>query len=140
MAYRNEIRCVIYGTKENLDTFLTTQALILGSPVLKEFNESLTRYKIERTTSFPPEKITLHVLDLYGADWKWDCSYPDVKLWLEFMEASATAGLHYEFIRIGEDIEDIEFLNSTDNDYLLGVEHPTTTDYMGEKHPIPVIF
>ena len=131
MGYRSQVRCIIYGTKDNLDAYITEASLITGSPVFREFKESLTRYT---TTVYysrlnGPEKEIIHVLDLYGDDWKWYEDYPNVQAWIKFMEESEEADLQYEFIRVGENNDDIERHSSEENEGLLSVSvsiHDTT--------------
>ena len=110
MGYRSQVRCLIYGTKDNLDAYITEASLITESTVFREFKESLTRYttKVYYSRLNGPEEEIIQVLDLYCDDWEWYESYPDVQAWMKFMEESAEADLQYEFVRVGENDNDIE--------------------------------
>lgn len=132
MGYRSEVRCLIYGTKEQMDVFLTTQALVLNSPALQEFKKDLIRYEIKL------REETLHVLDLDGSDWKWYQGAKWVEAWNSFMEAAEEDDLQYEFICIGEDPRDIEQDTSADYIGLLHVLHPSIAEDFdkGEKLPL----
>jgi hypothetical protein len=123
MGYRSQVRCLIYGTKDNLDAYITEASLINGSTVLLEFKEALSRYttKAEIYGENKSEVVTLHVLDLYGDDWKWYESYPDVQAWMKLMHESVEADLQYEFIRVGENDDDIERHSSEEQLFLLSL-------------------
>ena len=44
-------------------------------------------------------------------DWKWYYSYPDVKIWEEFMNMLEEKDIEYDFARIGEEVDDVEIAN-----------------------------
>ena len=125
MGYSSEIRCLIYGTKEELDAFLTTEVIIGGSTVLKDFKENLTRYEHRISSTQDEEETIIHVLDLYGDSWKWYKSYEDVQAWHKFMEEAKDQGLQYEFIRIGENVGDIVHDSSEDANGFLSTTNPS---------------
>lgn len=151
MGYRSEVRCLIYGSKDNLDAYLAEKMYIDNevSIIFRPgdnggFKNSLTRYTI-------PDKIseqdgsetteTLHVLDLYGDSWKWYEGYEDVTAWEAFMRGAPEAGLEYEFIRIGEDVADIEQEASDNAAYYLSLHtYSSMEEEMPEKSgtiPLP---
>jgi hypothetical protein len=144
MGYRSQVRCLIYGTKENLEAYITEKALIDGSIIFTEFRESLTRYtapwQIYHPEKHTTEVITAHILDLYGDSWKWYEGYEDVDRWMKFMREAAEAGLQYEFIRIGEDDDDTEQESSDDPAYFLGVTRSIYERELEKGEPIPLIF
>jgi hypothetical protein len=55
-------------------------------------------------------------------DVKWYDSYPEVQNFSAFLDALNDMSYAYEFGRIGEDTEDVEFTRSSNSDYRLGVE------------------
>lgn len=143
MGYRSEVRCLIYGPKDKLNLFLTTQALFENTTVFRDFKDSLERYTIETKDYIDgkPVDVTYHVLDLYGDSWKWYPGYPDVDAWHQFIEAAEYEGeLEVEFIRIGEEDGDIERINSPDNSGLLYVSTPTIRNDFDKGEIIPLLF
>lgn len=47
--------------------------------------------------------------DVWTADgWKWYPDYPEVKMWEDFLRQLSSNEIEYDFIRIGEDNDDIE--------------------------------
>lgn len=119
MGYRSSVRCLIYGTKDHLEAYMTSQVLVLGSSVFRDFKDALTRYTISKD-----EGGELHILDLCGEGWKWYDNYDDVKSWMLFMTDSGENDLEYEFIRIGEDDGDVERITSENYEGLLYTTNP----------------
>ena len=144
MGYRSEVRSVIYGTQEQLDTFITTHQLILNTQILNEFKQHLTRYTIEmdfynsETKEF--EKRTLSVLDLYGSSWKWYESYSDVQAWEKLLKDAEEQGLHTQFVRIGEEEGDIENRQIGDDFYQILSTHTSIieVEFENKSEPQPI--
>ena len=136
MGYRSKVRCLIYGPKEKLDSFLTAQAYIFGSSVFKDFTKHLTRYQAAT------HNATIDILDLRGDNWKWYEHYPDVKAWVSFMRESIEFDLEYEFIRVGEgegDDHDVEKECSTETQQLLYLTQPEICeDFNSLKKLLPL--
>jgi hypothetical protein len=137
MGYRSEIRCLIYGTKENLEAYITETALISGSRIFNKFKDNLTRYTANPLGVGTPAPV--HVLDFYADGWKWAPEYEDVDLWMAFMRAAEEAGLQYEFVRIGENPEDIEKEYSTYPLMMICIQRSIYED-MVKSETIPLIF
>ena len=102
MGYRSLVRCLIYGSKDKLEAFIIAQQLILNNSALFEFKDVLRRYTINRGNN------TYHVLDLTGIDWKWYPIYDTVIAWMTMLKETKSFGLYYEFIRIGDEDNDVE--------------------------------
>lgn len=146
MGYRSQVRSLIFGSPEKLDVFITTNTLITQHPALKKetgFKENLKRYSVEieiynsETSSF--DKKIIHVLDLYGDSWKWYEGYGDVQAWTNLTEQAQEFGLDHEFLRIGEETNDIEHTSTSDNDRLLSVSR-TINNEMQIQEEIPLNF
>ena len=147
MGYRSQVRAVIYGDGDKLQTLVTKQ-LLLGSDLFERFKDGLTRYHSTRqrydddaTMEQTPDPETgarkiiwvtedIEVLDLYGDSWKWHEDYPDVAAWEAFMLEAEEFDLSYEFVRIGEENEDIERRSNVlhDGDDMLGVTRTICDD------------
>lgn len=113
MGYRSQVRCLIYGEPDKLDAFIMAHRMILGSSVFSNFTEDLAKYKAKFITGYNAEKKeteykTIHVLDLHGNGWKWSEDYEDVTAWHSFMDEAPGFGLNFEFIRIGEEYDDVD--------------------------------
>ncbi len=146
MGYRSQVRALIYGPEEQMDVFMTTESLILGSSVFVHFKENLTRYTIK--VSFwiaggeQPESHIYHVLDLSGDAWKWYSSYPDVQAWHDFMHRAEEAELAWEFARIGEgegNELDTEYSSSMNvDDALLFIGQPSINENFDAGPTLPI--
>jgi len=115
MGYRSQVRSCVYSDNAELfDAFIAGQKLI-NNIIWEGFGESLTFTEKEYVYSQPREdgstKQVYKILDLYGDDWKWYDSYPDVKAWDKFIHDAEEAGLIWEFVRVGEEDGDIEYEN-----------------------------
>lgn len=140
MGYRSQVRALIYGEPDKLGAFITAHSLLLGSPVFQHFAESLTRYESEAWYDIneKSQKKTVHVLDLYGDDWKWYEDYSDVQAWEKFMQDAPNWHLDYEFVRIGEDRDDVIEERTNDSHNFLYVGSPPIIEdiHVGVKFDI----
>lgn len=103
MGYRSAVTAVIYGDEEMLTAYMTKEKLEHGDKsVFAYFKGQLKRIEI------PFTKAPLHALLLEQDHVKWYDDYDDVKAWHRFMEDCPNHDLNYEFIRIGEDHDDIQ--------------------------------
>jgi len=131
MGYRSEVQSVIYGNKENLNAYLTTCLYITNYVSLKEFRDNLRRYVVYDSD--------MHILHLYLGDVKWYEGYPEVETWEAFMRESESMGLHYEFVRIGEDNGDMYEERSKNSVNLLFVSSPIIIPEFEMNLPIPLL-
>lgn len=143
MGYRSQVRALIYGPKDHLDAYIVQVRLIENkNRVFKDFSESLTRYAAkvavfsETTGTLVEQEV--HVLDLYGDNWKWYENYEDVQAWEAFMREAENNELNYEFVRIGEEANDIVIECSTQAAGFISVNSVITEgiDKQGENIPI----
>lgn len=139
MGYRSQVRSLIYGDPDEICRLVAAQALQGKPDIFAIFGESLTRYRVMRNTpnheagEIKWREVEVEVLDLSGDSWKWYSEYEDVKAWHAFMSSAEELGLDTEFVRIGEDDNDIERAFSGD-DPMLGVSSSIVDDI---PDPIP---
>ena len=146
MGYKSEVRCLIYGSKQDLDAFLTAQVLIGGSTVLRDFKHQLTRYTtwvyLDEVYPIEPnaQKKELHILDLHEPSTKWYEDFPEVSAWMAFMEEAPEMGLQFEFMRLGEERGDTEERNSEKPLGFLYTSQPEIMDDINKEDEIPILF
>jgi len=109
MGYQSQVASIIYDTKENMDKFKTEYADIIRA-LDDEFNDGSLKYL---------ENADYDFIYLNGNDWKWYQSYKEVQAWHEFMDLAEEHNLAVEFVRIGEDSDDIEVDCRNDYQYYL---------------------
>lgn len=155
MGYRSEVRALIYGEPETVCQLVAAHVLQGGVNVLQAFGDSLTRYRVQRRTYdgeatcaqerdadgrqtpiFTTREV--EVLDLYGDSWKWYEDYKEVRAWTEFQHAAVELGLSYEFVRVGEETEDVETISDVqdDGDCYLQVARSIVDDIPEERTPV----
>lgn len=135
MGYRSEVQAVIYGTKDNLDAYLTAYLYIIDSPIMGSFQENLKRYIIKPHI----EDTEIHILHMTETNTKWYDGDPNIKAWMRFMRDSEDMDLKYEFIRVGEDDGDIERESSNHSEGYLYVHNPQIGNWFEQDNPIPLI-
>ena len=125
MGYRSAVESIIYGDPERIDLFVVKHKII-GAEVcaFEEFKESLSVQEYDqriwgRTENGVDDKPTVvkqKVIHLMGDGWKWYETYDDVKAWMALLEDAEEFGLQYEFVRVGEETDDIERMSSGDDE------------------------
>jgi hypothetical protein len=118
MGYRSNIRCLIYP----LDTATG------DAPSLIDNYHSLVTLMnttFKDVVDFWDGCLTLdphhRVVDFVIDDVKWYPSYPDVAAFEKMLDEVAELGFCYEFVRVGEDNNDIEMRESDHSNGYLGV-------------------
>ena len=101
MGYRSYLKAVVYGEEEALTAYMTKEKLQAES-IFTHFKGQL------KLMSIPFARQTVHALMLELSDVKWYDDYDEVIAWTQFMQQAPDNDLNYEFIRIGEDYDDIE--------------------------------
>ena len=120
MGYRSEVCAIFYCPKEDY-------------PVMKLFmdeNEPKDNQLFDKSNEDYYEVCDLGdkmMVKFLFPDIKWYETYPEVIAFMEFIKAfakianSGSSTWEYEFIRIGEEYEDIDTQESDDNDHLISV-------------------
>jgi hypothetical protein len=99
MGYRSQVAVVIYGDSRDAEKYALLKTLMNTT-----FKEAYTEF--DGNAEWHDDK---HVLEFAMEDVKWYDGYGDVKLFMAMLEDIVDLeGFNYEFIRIGEDDNDIE--------------------------------
>jgi len=99
MGYRSDVTTLIYGDGLNQQGYDLIKTLMNTTfkGVYDEWESNFEWLDHKRVLQFETEAI------------KWYDSYPDVKSFMDMLDVIGDiAGLNYEFIRVGEDDDDIE--------------------------------
>ena len=123
MGYRSDVTCVMYASEPNGERDEKGMAFVkawLKSHIAEEDNDY---FEFDH-----PDMVVFSV-----ERWKWYDSYPDIQrlenLFEDFMEL-CERGSNYrmEFIRVGEDYEDIEMRESDNSHGLLRLKRSIYID------------
>lgn len=152
MGYRSQVHCVIYGTEDQIAPLVAKHQL-LDSEVFKTFHENIKQFTMVKnvydhaaTEAQEPDgegkrpaiwkDVTFDVIELSNGgehSWKWYEGYPDVMAWHAFMGEASDAGCCVEFVRIGEEPNDIEveqhFPDDWGGDHVLSVSSQIHADF-----------
>lgn len=124
MGYRSDVSAVFYARKE--DWPLAKLFFDENFPT-KELGNSVREFETKRLQGYY----------FHETDVKWYDSYLEVQEFEKFVDGftermfdeSSPMPWMYEFVRIGENYEDIEMKNEGDVDWLLGVERRVVTEF-----------
>lgn len=107
MSYTSDVRSLIYGDPVKMNEFLIRRQPLLLGDVTMIRDKRITRYRanVEHLSEGALDR-EIEILDLNGRCWKWYANIPAVSDWYRFMYDADSEGLRYEFLRIGELIED----------------------------------
>ena len=127
MGYRSAVKAIVYGDKETLRGYMAIEKL-RDKNVFQEFEGRLElKYMVDEYA----------VLDLTLDDVKWYEGYDDVAAWERFMRDCVDHGLNYEFVRLGEELNDIETEQNGENlAYCLYPETTIVCDMVGSIETI----
>jgi hypothetical protein len=111
MGYRSEVKSLVYGDSEPMAEFIADNTELLDE-LQNDFDGDI------ETIEKPMQTFIFLTLD-YA---KWYESYSDVARWMALLNLADSAGLMYEFVRVGEETSDIEYQHSqTECEYILQV-------------------
>jgi len=99
MGYRSDVTALIYGDGLNQEKYdlLKTLMNTAFKAVYTEFESNAEWHDHKRALEFRMEGV------------KWYDSYPDVQNFMRMLEIIGDmSGLNYEFVRVGEETDDIE--------------------------------
>lgn len=124
MGYRSQVTSIIYGEPDKVKAF-KVKAKLTHSTVFESFKDNIKDIIIKTS---PTDE--LGCIELDGDSWKWYDGYPDVQAWHQMLEDAVEFGLSYEFVRIGEERDDIVVEEGGDDvNYFLGTHTEITKDY-----------
>jgi len=118
MGYRSNIRCLIYPMDRAPEN---KQSLIDNYHALVTLMNTTFKDVVDNFSSDMTLDVTHHVVDFVIDDVKWYPSYPDVQAFEKMLDEVAELGYCYEFVRVGEDNNDIEMRESDHSNGYLGV-------------------
>ena len=120
MGYRSQVAVVIYGDSRDAEKYALLKTLMNTT-----FKEAYTEF--DGCAEWHDNK---HVLEFAMEDVKWYDGYGDVKLFMGMLDGIGDIeGFNYEFIRIGEDANDVDDQNSgVCVEYILSVSRAIEVD------------
>jgi len=121
MSYSSKVRSLIYGPMDKMRAFWAFKVMEGNSIFTAELAPYIKRYKLPTT-----DKLTAFI-DLNTGDGTWWGHHIDV-VWRELLEDAEKDDLHYEFIRIGENVEDVESERSSGADGYLWTQRTIECD------------
>jgi len=129
MGYRSDVRSVIYGPPDKMAAFVFAMRLDQRfKQIFEHFAENLTT----KTYRLNAKDGPITVLELDGQGWKWYPSYEEVALWHDFLHEvdkdDTWDGLEYEFIRVGEEADDVQRESSDNPEFLLSLSRSIEID------------
>ena len=116
MGYRSQVKSVVYQTNDKFVKF--------ANDYVDEIEYLTQEFYISYGT-----KGDYKVLYIDFDEIKWYDSFPEVIAWKAFLAKAKEEGLHYEFVRLGEDDSDVEIdygTNDSEN-YILELERHIKT-------------
>ena len=122
MGYRSQIASIIYDKKEFMDKFKAENAELLRL-LDDEFNDGSLKYLDNGDYDF---------IYLNGNDWKWYPTYKEVKAWHELMDLAEEKKISVEFVRVGDDYDDVEVDYRNDSQYYLTPIRTIEASFQGE--------
>ena len=118
MGYRSEVAIKVYGEEENMVGFKKAydEALAKLPEVEQGFIDELM--KDDDNNGFADGIFTFHAEYI---KWYVDSDYVGVNFFMSLLELVDDLGVNSEFVRIGEEYDDIETDYRGDCEYMLGV-------------------
>lgn len=108
MGYRSVVTIAIYGPEEEMAPLLAAQRMLSDSPLAAD-RDYVKSYGFGMTLNKGPEIVRCHMILAQFESVKWYEGYPEVAAWEELIsEASDNEALCTEFVRIGEETDDIQ--------------------------------
>lgn len=124
MGYRSDVKSVIYGDKATLDAFIVSAKLRHAGDALDWVLSNCEQRELLNDKA---------VLFLQVDAVKWYSEYPETSLWDTLCTEAVERGLCWEFARIGEEYQDVEYKEGAPDDLfangLLGVRRSITVDF-----------
>ena len=115
MGYMSQVKSVIYADKDKIDNFIANNQETFDF-LKDEFEDAL------QVINKDNEKI----IYLNGDSWKWYSDYKDVMAWSDLMDLAVENNLCTEFVRIGEEPDDVETDYRGDPEALSYYIYPTS--------------
>jgi hypothetical protein len=111
MGYRSEVKSLIYGSPEEIKAFKLAN-FDLYNQVAEDFGTDITN---QRNDEYEIIYLSLGYV-------KWYDEYKEVQHWHEFLQLALLSNLSIEFVRVGEELGDVEVDNGGEScEYYLEV-------------------
>jgi hypothetical protein len=118
MGYRSNIRCLIYPMDR---AAADAPTLVDNYHALVTLMNTTFKEVVDFWDGFMTLDEKHHVVDFAIDDVKWYDSYPDVAAFEKMLGEVEDLGYSYEFVRVGEDNDDIDLRESYHSNGYLGV-------------------
>lgn len=123
MGYRSDVHAIFYHMSlEKVDAFV-------AAVKLKGHWEKLDPITLKTVEG--DEHKPMLMVEYVDSGVKWYDGYPRPSAMNEMFEIADTLDLHYEFVRIGENYEDISVVRSSDSEGYLAI-HRNIVSYYNE--------
>ena len=122
MGYRSDVQGIIYGEEDQV-TALLVAARLEGNKHMDVLLEWVKEVK------FRAGGYEVSGLYLRWDDVKWYDDYPEVKAWYRLRDKAEERGLAYEFVRLGEELEDMEKVEIGDTMGVLFISRTVHVNY-----------
>lgn len=132
MGYRSDVHVVFYDTKDRMDAFIV-RCKMEGH--YQKFNTGSGLDLEEKWIKL--YKTTFRAWEFRNDYLKWYEDFAEVKAMNAIMHVADDMDIAWEFVRIGEDHEDVEVKRGNQDVYecLLGIKREITTDYEEVDNP-----
>jgi hypothetical protein len=128
MGYRSDVRAHVYPARVTGDPDNTVAAAdgyarlkVIMNTTYKEFMEYWEENFVWNDNN--------QFLDFSMNYVKWYDNYPEIKTFMSFLDEIAELDFQYEFIRLGEDSNDVETQASVESDGLLQVRRDIVSEW-----------
>ena len=126
MGYRSDVTCVIYPVdRDTADVNIVEENYSLLKTMMNTAFKNVNDMFSENIEWHDIHKILVFKMN----DAKWYDSFPDVKAFnsmLDFFKSEDNMRFCFEFIRVGEELEDNEEVYSDGAEFILGITREIT--------------
>lgn len=134
MGYRSDVSIAIYAPEAEMTAFIAAQKLKHAGWLKDEHSIKPFRRSYYDAETNQVQERTWEPLWMYlAADFesvKWYTEFEDVAYWHACLDDATELGLNTEFVRIGEEYDDVEVdFNGDAVEYFLGVNRSIRHDY-----------
>lgn len=128
MGYRSDVRAHIYSYRVVGDPD-NTVAVADGYARLKLIMSTTYKEFMEYWGDSFSWNDNRQFLDFAMSDVKWYDDFPEVKKFMEFLKEIDELDFEYEFVRMGEETDDVERQSSDEADWFLEVRREIVSDW-----------
>jgi hypothetical protein len=128
MGYYSDVRSMIYGPADQIDALVAAESMGGNVLFVGEAKKILTRREDMVALWYRDERVMYDVLEING-DFSWADDSTFVQHWLRMLDkiddGSLPFKLAYEFVRVGENDDDVERREGGDTDVQQHALYPT---------------